>query len=255
MLDLARYRVAVLAAGVHSLCSVLVAALAASVVFAVWYPYPYRELSGGRELFLLVVSVDVICGPLLTLVLFNPKKPRKELWLDLSLVALIQLVALGYGMWTVWTARPLYLVQEIDRFRVIAAPDIEVQALSQLPAELQPRLLSGPMTVSIRPPKNEQERMAVLMEAAVGGRDYSQRPDFYVPYVGEVALRALKRAKPLSIFLAKHPDQTDAATSLAGDKNADVKQWMYMPVVGRQDWVAILNQQGVIQGFLKGDGF
>jgi hypothetical protein len=111
------------AAGIHLLCSLLIAALAGGLVFGLWYPFPYRELSGGRELFLLIIAVDVVCGPLLTLVLFNPTKPRGELWRDLGLVALIQLGALGYGLWTVWQARPLFLVQEVDRFKVVAAPD------------------------------------------------------------------------------------------------------------------------------------
>ena len=252
---LKRLQAALWAAGLHFLGSVVMAALAAGLVFGIWYPTVFAYLAGGRGLFLLVVSVDVVCGPLLTLVLFNKAKPRAELLRDLGLVVLIQLAALGYGVWTVWMARPLYLVQEVDRFRVIAAPDIEMQALSQLPAELQPHLLSGPMTVGIRPPKDERERLTVLAEAAVGGRDYSQRPDFYVPYSSEVALRALKRAKPLPAFLTKHPDQTEAANALAHDKKADMQQWLYLPAVGRQDWVVVLDKQGQIQGFLKGDGF
>ena len=108
-----RYRAAFIAAGIHFICSAVVAGLAAGLVFGMWYPYPYRELAGGRELFLLVVAVDVVCGPLLTAVLFNPAKSREELWRDLSLVAVIQLIALGYGLHTVWQARPLFLAHEV----------------------------------------------------------------------------------------------------------------------------------------------
>ena len=36
---------------------------------------------------------------------------------------------------------------------------------------------------------------------------------------------------------------------------ADVAQWLYLPVIARQDWVAVLDKQGQIQGFLRGDGF
>ena len=255
MLDLARYRVAAQAAGIHSLCSALVAALAAWVVFGVWYAYPYRELSSGRELFLLVVAVDVVCGPLLTFVLFNPKKPRKELWMDLGLVALIQLAALGYGMWTVWQARPLYLVHEVDRYKVISALDVDAEELKALPANLKPQFWAGPQTVDIRPPKNAEEHNKVLFEASAGGRDYAERPEFYLPYDGEAALKSLKRAKPLSIFLQKYPDQQSAARKLPLEKNADITQWQYLPVVARQDWIAILDKQGQIQGFLPGDGF
>ena len=255
MLDLPRYRVAAQAAGIHSLCSVLVAAAAAWVVFGIWYAYPYRELSGGRELFLLVVAVDVVCGPLLTFVLFNPKKPRKELWIDLGLVALIQLAALGYGMWTVWQARPLYLVHEVDRYKVISAPDVEAKELKALPANLKPQFWAGPQTVSIRPSINAEEHNKVLFEASAGGRDYGERPEFYLPYEGAAALKSLQRAKPLAVFLQKQPDQQDAARKLALEKGADMAQWLYLPVIARQDWVAVLDKQGQIQGFLRGDGF
>jgi hypothetical protein len=49
--------------------------VAAALVFGVWYPYPYREISGGRELFLIVVTVDVIWGHCITLAVFNRTKP------------------------------------------------------------------------------------------------------------------------------------------------------------------------------------
>lgn len=89
-----------------------------------------------------------MCGPLLTFVLFSPKKSRKELRVDLTLVAAIQIAALGYGMWTVWQARPLYLVHEVDRFKAISAPD--AKALKALPANLRPQFGAGPQVVGIR---------------------------------------------------------------------------------------------------------
>ena len=250
-----RIRIAVYAAGIHFLCSFLVVLLTAAIVFGLWYPHSYRELSGGRELFLLVVAVDVVCGPLLTLVMYNPAKPRAELWRDLGLVVMIQLAALGYGLWTVWEARPLFLVHEIDRFKVIASPDLRGASIAGLPAVLQPHWWTGPAMVAIREPKNSQERQAVMFDAVQGGRDYAERPEFYLPYEGEAALKSLKRAKPLVVFLQKYPDQQDAARKLAFEKNVDLKEWLYLPVVARQDWVAILDKQGQIQGFLRGDGF
>ncbi|MES2945714.1 MAG: pilus assembly protein [Pseudomonadota bacterium] len=246
---------AVRAAGIHFLCSLIVASFAAALVFGLWYPYPYTKLSGGRELFLLVVSVDVICGPILTLVLFNPKKPKNELLRDLGLVALIQLGALGYGLQTVWQVRPLFLVQEVDRFKVIARPAVDGVLLASLPAALQPGWTSGPITVAIREPKDGEERKTVMFESVAGGRDYAERPNFYLPYEGKDALKSLKAAKPLSVFLKRRPDQQAAAEKLAIDKKIDLTPLLYLPVVGRQDWIAVLDKQGQIQGFLQGDGF
>jgi hypothetical protein len=250
-----RFCAAIQAASLHLLYSVVVALLAAALVFGFWYPFPYRELSGGRELFLLVVMVDVACGPLLTTVLYNPAKPRAELWRDLGLVVLIQLGALGYGLWTVWEARPLFLVQEIDRFKVTSAPDLRGVSIAELPVSLRPHWWTGPLTVAIREPKDARERQTVMVESVQGGRDYAERPEFYLPYEGAAALKSLQRAKPLAAFLQKQPDQQDAARKLALEKSADMAQWLYLPVIGRQDWVAVLDKQGQIQGFLRGDGF
>ena len=177
-----RIRSAIRAAALHFVGSAVVALLAAALVFGLWFPYPYRELAGGRELFLLIVVVDVVCGPLLTMVLYNPAKPRAELWRDLGLVVIIQLAALGYGLHVVWQARPVYLVQEVDRFKVITAPELPAESVASLPAALQPRWYVGPLTVAIREPKDEEERKQVLFESVQGGRDYAERPEFYLPY-------------------------------------------------------------------------
>ena len=57
------------------------------------------------------------------------------------------------------------------------------------------------------------------------------------------------------MFLDKQPSQRSAAADLAASKGLDMAQLVYLPGVGRQDWVAVLDAQAQIQGFLKGDGF
>lgn len=250
-----RFKAASRAAMFHFVASLMVAALAATLVFGLWYPFPYGELAGGRQLFLLIVVVDVVCGPLLTLVLYNPAKPRAELWRDLGLVVIIQLAALGYGLHVVWQARPVYLVQEVDRFKVITAPQLLGEATAILPTALQPRWRGGPITVAIRAPKDIEEKNKVMFESVQGGRDYAERAEFYLPYEGAAALKALQRARPLAVFLQKQPTQEAAAKALAAEKGLDMAALVYLPVIGRQDWVAVLDQKAQIQGFLKGDGF
>ena len=250
-----RFLSATFASAVHLLASGAIALLASALVFLIWYPYPYRDLSGGKELFSLIISIDIVCGPLLTLVLFSPEKTKTALRRDMALVVLIQLGALGYGLWTVWQARPLYLVLEVDRFKVITRTTIDEAALGALPSELRAGLFAGPMVVGIREPKDAKEREKVMFESVQGGRDYADRPEFYVPYSPAAAAKSLIKARPLSVFLQKQPSQQATANELAAKKGADVSQWMYLPIIARQDWVTVLDKQGQIQGFLKGDGF
>jgi hypothetical protein len=250
-----RLRPAVKAAGAHFILSLIVAAIAASTVFGVWYPFPYSELSGGRELFILVITVDVICGPLLTLVLFNPAKPRYELVRDLTLVAIIQLMALGYGMWTVWQARPLFLVHEVDRFKVVTAPDVAQFDLAKLQDSIQPRSWAGPITVGLRPPKDAKEREKVLFESIQGGADYAERPEFYLPYEGNVALNSLAKTRNVVDFIQRYPEQTTTINEISRKSSVPLNELKYAPVVARADWIALLNKQGNIVGFVPGDGF
>lgn len=250
-----RLKRASLASFMHLGISATIAVGVAALLFMFWYPHPFGELAGGKDLFYLIVSVDVVCGPLLTMILFSPLKPRTELIRDLSLVGLIQIVALVYGVWTVWQARPLYLVAEIDRFKVISATALPEDFRVSLPPQLIPGILDAPLTVGIRPPKDIAERSKVMMESVMGGRDYAERPDFYIAFDKAAAQSVMNKSRPLNAFLEKFPLQAKPAEHIVKSRNLTLESAKYVPVVGRQDWIAILDVEGQIVGFLPGDGF
>jgi hypothetical protein len=230
------------ASGIHFSISLAVAAAAALLVFGVWYPYPYREISGGRELFLLVVAVDVILGPLITLAIFNGKKSRRVLALDLAVVGLIQLAALGYGLWTVAVARPVHLVFEFDRFRVVHAIDVPPEMLDSTPAQVSAMPWFGPTLLAVRPFRDADEQFNATV-AALQGLALSARPDLWQPYEAAKA-RVLRAAKPASQLKQRYPAraaEVDAALRKAGRDPAKV---VYLPVVGRKFfWTTFLDPQ------------
>ncbi len=251
-----RFRYALKAAGWHLLGSVVVAALAAYLVFGVWFPYPYRELVGGRELFLIVVTVDVVCGPLLTLVLFNPKKSRRELALDLSLVALIQLAALAYGLHTVAQARPVYLAFEVDRFRAVTVADVQTDKLRPEQGGLQMLGWFGPKVIGVRTPQGGDEMLRSL-ELSLSGVDPSARPDWWVPYE-DVREQVLQRAKPVSALREKQPMAREQIDALVVETGLSEEQVVWLPVTSFQStgWVAALDKATArIAAFAPIDGF
>src|SRR5882724_10636333 len=168
------------ASGIHLCISLAVAVLAALLVFAGWYPYPYREISGGRELFLIVVSVDVVMGPLITLAVFNRRKPWGELRRDLAMVGVLQMAALVYGLWTVAVARPVHLVFEVDRFRVVHAIDVPEELLGRQPAQVEAMPWFGPTLLAARPFRDSNESFDVTM-AALKGVQIGARPALWQP--------------------------------------------------------------------------
>lgn len=241
------------AAGLHLGISALVAGGAAWLVFGVWYPYPYREISGGRELFTLVVAVDVILGPLMTLIIFNLAKPRRELVRDLAIIVCIQLAGLGYGLWSVYAARPVHLVFELDRFRAVHAVEVPEELLPRATGELATLPRSGPTVIAVRPFVSPQERVEATV-AAVQGLHIGARPEFWEAYEAAVP-RVLAAAKPLAQLTARFPDhaaEIRAATAAAG---LPAEQLVYLPLVSRRSfWTVLLDARtGAIRAYLPLD--
>ena len=232
-----------LAAGTHFGICVAIATLAAALVFLVWYPYPYREISGGRELFMIIVAVDVVMGPLLTLAVFNVKKGSKLLRLDLTVISLFQLAALAYGLWTVMVVRPVHMVFEIDRFRAVHAIEVPREELSQASPGLATLPLTGPTLLSVRDFKDAKERSDMTLEA-LGGLPLGARPGFWRPY-DQGKAQVLAHARPLDELKKRFPAQVgeiDAALKSATSAGDKARPIGYIPMVGRKTfWTVLLD--------------
>ena len=243
------------ASGIHLALSLAVAGAAALLVFGIWYPYPYREISGGRELFLLVVTVDVILGPLITLAVFSRKKPGAELRRDLAIVAVLQLAALGYGLWTVYVARPVHLVFEVDRFRVVHAIDVPLELLSQTAPGVKVMPVTGPTLLSVRPAKNAKEQEEVTMQE-LAGLPLGARPDFWQPYpVGIPAV--LKAAKPVALLKSRFANRASEIDRALASIGRPAQSVVYLPMMGRKDfWTVFLDPVTAdVLGYLPLDPF
>jgi len=228
------------ASAIHLGLSLTIALLAALLVFGIWYPYPYREISGGRELFLLVVSVDVILGPLITLAVFNRSKPIAELRRDLVTVVLVQLTALGYGLWTVSVARPVHLVFEIDRFRVVHAIDVAPELLDKTPPGVVALPLTGPTLLAVRPFRDQKENADATL-AALQGVQLGFRPDLWQPYADAIpqVLKAALSVQALKVRFADRAAEIDRVLTSVGAKPDSV---VYLPLVGRSFfWTVFLD--------------
>jgi hypothetical protein len=234
----------------------MVAAAAAALVFGLWYPWPYNTVAGGTELFLLLISVDVVCGPLLTLVVFDKRKAWSELRRDLAVIVLLQLGALGYGMWTVFEARPVALALEGQRFRVVSAISVVESELPQAPPALQTLSWDGPRLVATEvPTEGDKQQDAIMMGFA--GVDIGMRPSFWQVWDAAAGQAALRESKTLEELLSRQPDKKpllDAALLRAGTTMTAAR---YIPLLGRRDdWVVLINaQDGAVVGFAPLNGY
>lgn len=237
------------AAGIHLCFSLLVAALAAAVVLLVWYPWPYRVVSGGQHLLFLLMSVDIIIGPLITLAIFNLKKPMKELRRDLAIIVVLQLAALGYGLYTVYQARPVVIALEVDRFRVTSANDVLKSELPEALDEFRKLSLTGPRLVTTATPRADQQFDAIML--GLNGADLGARPSFWRPWDEAARKQAAAAGKPVAEWLAKHPKDADAVQEAVVKTGLPIEQLVYLPMLAhRTDWSVLVDKTtGNVVGF------
>ena len=251
-----RYKAASLFAFKHLLFSILVAGLVAIIVFQIWFPYPFRELAGGKDLFWLIVCVDVVCGPLLSWVLYNPIKSKKELFLDLSLVVLIQIAALIYGLYSLSNARPVAMVFEVDRFRAVVMADI------QEPDWLEAKRLNisipfwGVQYFGIRQAKSSNENLESI-DLGFQGIEPSMRPQLWTALANSKQA-ILKKAKTVDVLKAKYPNSKPAIDQAIQDSQLPPEQLVWLPLVSRRstEWTVFVNKNtGFPVAYIALDGF
>jgi hypothetical protein len=178
------------AALIHLGVSALVAATIVAVMLLVWYPSPYFAAAGGATLLMLLIGVDVVLGPLLTFIVYDPAK--KSLVYDLAVIAMLQIAALVYGVNVMASARPAYVVYVRGVFDLVPANDVvtEGMAQAQLP-EFQSMPLTGPRLAAARVPVDPDMQFKIATEALAGGPDLTAYPRYYIPYATAAAFSGL----------------------------------------------------------------
>ena len=240
------------AALIHLLLSALIGAIASVLVFGLWYPWPYNQVAGGQRLFFLLVSVDIALGPLLTLVVFARDKPRRTLLIDLTVIALLQVGALAYGLHTVFIARPIALVFEVDRFRVVSATDVDSSELAAAMPEYRSLPLTGPWLLGTRSSASGQEQL-VAIQRGLQGVDIAPRPMYWQPYAAS-AQAAVRRSRPVPLLLQQYADKRDEIEATLRGLDLDAREARFLPLQGRRSWVVFLNGSGQVKGFGPYDG-
>jgi hypothetical protein len=226
------------AAGTHLAISIAIALAVIVAMLFLWYPTPYFQAMGGSGLLMLVTGVDVVLGPLITLIIFNTKK--KSLKFDLMCVAIVQVVALAYGVSTMFQARPVYTVFNKDRFDVIIAANISDKERAKVTdAAFKSLSLTGPQIVAMETPTDMKE-VRRMLESGVESRAFSQ---YYVAYDAK-AKEAAIAAQPLTQIQKTNPANAEKLKAFLTTKGLDESKVGFLPLYTRnEDMTVVLDKE------------
>ncbi|WP_147653594.1 TfpX/TfpZ family type IV pilin accessory protein [Vulcaniibacterium gelatinicum] len=221
----------------HLGITALVFTALALTLAATWYPRGLWEAAGAVRLFAVTAVISGIVGPLLTLLVFKPGK--KHLKFDLGVIALLQVAALGYGLWMMWQTRPVFLVGLLDRFELVLADELDPADLIRgRKPEFHTLSLTGPRLVGATLPVTPEERLQAIMEG-LAGKDLHRKPRHYADY-GAVARDLARAGQPPDALQDTYPETAraiEAAARALGRAPASVR---YLPIVARRGRATML---------------
>ncbi len=222
----------------HLMISALIALVVMCLVFFIWYPSPLHAATGVTGIFLMLLAIDVILGPALTLLVFKPGK--KTLVLDLVVIACLQLCALFYGVYSVAEGRPAWLVFAQDRFELVRNNDLDLRQLNEaLPEYRRPSWFGPGWTIALLPEAAASQN-DLLFESVLGGFDLAQRPNLYRP-IEQHRHSVWLRIRALSLLNDFNPDRRVRDVLR---RHPDADGWLPLAAVGR-DMVVLLNRESV----------
>lgn len=252
-----RLRFAAKLASIHFLISLTIAILTAILVFKIWYPHPFMIIAGGLVMFALIVVIDVVCGPLMTMILSNPKKSRRAMIFDFTVIGLVQLSALIYGLHAVYMARPLYYAFDKDRFEIVSAAQLPQDALQQAESKWQKLPMWGPKLISIDCSSQYQDKLDSVM-LSMSGFPPIARPFCWQEFNAQRDLPTIQKAmKPVLLLMNRHPEKKSIIEKAIRKTGLSQEQLFFLPFTNDQvfSWSALLDKDGKIVGYVEAEGF
>lgn len=233
------------ASAIHCGISLVVMLAIATLMASTWYP-PLLAWAGGQVGILAILFfVDISVGPFLTLMVFKEGKP--SLKSDLCVIALLQVLGLAYGLYTLFEARPIYIVFSVDSFHLVKAVDIPLENLGKAKRdEFKSPPLNGPQVVAVHLPENAKDKMDITLKVLSGGADIHQYPEYYLPYA-EVTQEVLKKAAPLQKMADRDgPARAKLAAWLEKNRR-DAAGVKYLPLYAKAHDLTVLIDGGTAE--------
>jgi hypothetical protein len=224
----------------HLALSAGIVAVVCTLIFFVWYPDPYFQAVGAWNVLRVLVGVDLVLGPVLTLILFKPGK--WGLKFDLAFIACVQLAALVYGVTVIYRERPYFTVFAVDRFTVHAYKDVDAtewqDAVEAGRVEAKP--WRGPMLAVATRPTDEAAYQRLIDETVFGGLpDIDRRPEFWSRYA-EQAQQVVARQQPLATLRAARPQAAAAIADVTRRLGVTEERLGFVPMIAKNRDVSMI---------------
>lgn len=198
-----------------------------------WYPEPLFSTDGGWKVIRIIVGVDLILGPFLTLLVFKTGKPGLKF--DLSMIALVQALALSWGVWTTYNERPAAIIYTLDFFTPVPAYQLAEQGITA--KELKKFGDHWPIIIYSDIPKEKVSE--ALFKAMKAGKPLYLLKEYYTKFSKDQAPVLKENSMDLEKYVKDRPKlkKIYQHALLTGTAKTNIS---YLALHSREKWVTVI---------------
>jgi len=233
---------------IHAALSAAVFAAVIYVVLALWFPQPYFRIDGGLAMIALAAAVDLVIGPLITLLVYRPL--RRDNAINFAMIAFLQAAALTWGVQVLYSQRPLYVAYVGGPVRTFF-PVTEALIRSTPPAaELRARLKGHPPLVFIPLSSDPAQARAMLMSALMGGPSLLSSTHLWLPIEGRALATVIEETRDRAALEALAPDAGGLIDEFLAERGVRFEEFAFVPMRGRYSsaLLALRKSDGTVAG-------
>ena len=167
-----------------------------------WYPDFLFTTDGGWQGIRIIAGVDLVLGPLLTLIVFKPGKPGLKF--DLFMIALFQASALTWGTWATYSERPYITVFAEDSFMPLTKE--QFLADNKKPWALEKSCHDKPCLIFSNTPEDFDSMQKLRSISILQRKPIHAFSEYYVTFGPEVIPRIKKESLDASKIINENID-------------------------------------------------
>ncbi len=153
------------------------------LIWVHWFPPPMFFTDGGWQGVRIMLVVDLVIGPSLTFLIFNPAKSRRMLRFDFACIGLVQAAALVYGYVSVESKRIQAVVLYENEFHAVTKDSFDEQLKDQV---IEPQVWNrlgqrAPYWVYLREAQSAEEQAGAIAWEFMRGTPRHELAFLYEP--------------------------------------------------------------------------
>jgi len=215
---------------IHFSISLIIFSVLLYFILIQWYPQPLFSTDGGWRVIRIIAGVDLVLGPLLTLIVYKPGKAGLKF--DLTMIALVQTLALIWGVSTTYNERPAAVIYTLDYFTPV--PAYQLKEVGMTTEKLKQYGDKWPVIIYSDIPQDKLSE--VISKNMRAGVPLYLDTQYYKKFTSEHTQSLEKSSMNLEKYVADKPELKKLYQQ-AFLKNTKLTNLSYLALHSRERWV------------------